>query len=148
MARRDQQLASGAAALLIGLPSYTKEVRTRLVGLPTLLHRNGLAATLAIVAERARNKSGNNREVALAYAAVETLLIQQLVDSGVEGADALVDLNSIETVEWVGNLNSRDYARVSAHVADAAAWIKRLSEARRGDDQVNQVEGDGQGGST
>lgn len=132
MPRRDQRLARDAAKLLAGLTDYTKEVRTRLVGLPTLLHRSGLVATFAIITERAQKSSS---PVTSAYVAVQDLLIEQIVRSGVEGADSLKGLSPTETIEWLSKLDGQDYARVSAHISDAVLWVKRLSEARRVDGQ-------------
>ena len=70
MPRRDQEMAKKAARLITDI-EITPEVRTRLIGLPFLLHRNGLAATLAFIASKSDSKSDLSR----AYSKVADTLL-------------------------------------------------------------------------
>ncbi len=127
MSRRDQGLAVIAAKVVMKISPFTKDVRTRLVQLPTLLHRNGLAATLAFVSSKAEGQD----TLSQAYEHVRDLLIERIQQSRVTGAEGFRSLTDTASIEWLKDLPAKDYGRLTAEVADAVLWVKRLSEARR-----------------
>ncbi|MFT4136276.1 type III-B CRISPR module-associated protein Cmr5 [Microbacterium sp.] len=126
MSRRDQGLAVQAAQFVNGIEPYTAEVRTRLRGLPYLLHRSGLAATLAYIS----SKSGAGEGLPGAYSKVEALLKERIKHSEVRGASSFDSLRDPDSVAWLQKLSPAEYARLTEAVADIVLWVKRLSEAR------------------
>ena len=126
MPRRDQEMAKKAARLITDI-EITPEVRTRLIGLPFLLHRNGLAATLAFIASKSDSKSDLSR----AYSKVEALLSKQIRESGINGANQFSSISNPVSAIWLGERSSRHYLRLTAEVADTLLWVIRFAEASK-----------------
>jgi|GEM_PF-3287735 len=132
MPQRDQGLALIAARVLPAPEEgNAREIRTRLKNLPMLLHRTGLASTLAFLYSRSGN---DNQALASAYEAVYRAVWIVIEDTGVEGASVAAAGNVSQQFTWLGSLPSSDYGRLSLRVIDVALWIKRLSAAQAFDD--------------
>ncbi len=133
MPRRDQEMAKSAARLITDIGTITPEVRTRLIGLPFLIHRNGLAATLAFIA----SKSVGDKPLPRAYKKVDALLSQQIHESGISGATQFSSISDPASAIWLGERGSRHYLRLSAEVTDTLLWVKRFAEASKAQDATS-----------
>lgn len=136
MTRTEQGLAILAATVLDALPN-DEHVRSLLRSLPTHLHRSGLAATAAFIASGSDRAGG----VGNARTRISEMITGLMRRSHLEGAEQIAGLGSTTTLSWLGGLPSADYARLTAEVAAALLWIKRLSEARGSERPAHEPEG-------
>lgn len=124
--RRDQQLARRAWAIVDGCPDGARgELRSRVVGLGSMLRGAGLAATLAFLQAKA-DPAGES-----ARGAADQHLYTQLV-AYLAGVLRLSDDQADPArfvVEVVADLDADRYALAGRQTRVLADWLRRAAEA-------------------
>ena len=124
--RTDLDHARRASAIVNGVTDGSAEFATRARDLPTMLRRNGLAATTASIA--AAVHKGRSAALKEAYRRTYDALAAAArpIRPTIEvGDDLLAWLTSTD-------IDEAEYRLVGHECAALALWIKRLAEARWG----------------
>lgn len=117
--RIDQGMAVAAAR---ALPDpVTRELRSRYRQLQAMMHRAGLAATYAFIAD-GMTKNG---KLADAYSDAGKAIREQIFPPGHSAREG----SAKEVMKELGEMEPADYARASAKASAFAGWLSRLADA-------------------
>jgi len=126
--RVDQLLAVTAAEVLAG--EVTKELRTRMRGLPVMIHTSGLAATCAFLLARADKKHPDRDPY---YRTAVALITQSAGAAGLT-----VDADPHAALTTIARADGHRYRLAETRARELAMWLSRLAQARyvpRGGDE-------------
>lgn len=117
--RIDQKLAVAAAEVLPA--EVNKELRTRMRGLPVMIHTSGLAATCAFLLSRAAKP-----ELADPYYATAMAMLK----AGADAAREPVDDDPNVTLTRLAAAPGHKYLLAETRARELALWLSRLAQAR------------------